>query len=120
MDAEAQSGMGVSAHPGAEETVHEVLAYKYPVHMAGYGEREVDDMEFSIILPCYNVTTYLGKCLGSLRENDLRNTEVILVNDGSTDDFKGWCSDYFSLSKDYKWTDDITIEMRGRPSENYP
>ena len=53
-------------------------------------------MKFSIILPCYNVTSYLSACLDSLCANDLSDSEIILVNDGSKDDFAGWCRNYFA------------------------
>ena len=53
-------------------------------------------MKFSIILPCYNVTQYLTACMDSLFANDLSDREIILVNDGSKDDFAGWCKRYFA------------------------
>lgn len=53
-------------------------------------------MKFSIILPCYNVTQYLTACMDSLFANDLSDSEIILVNDGSKDDFAGWCRQYFA------------------------
>ena len=53
-------------------------------------------MKFSIILPCYNVTQYLTVCMDSLFANDLSDSEIILVNDGSKDDFVGWCRQYFA------------------------
>ncbi len=42
-------------------------------------------MEFSIIIPIYNVEQYLGECLESLQKQDYTDFEVICVNDGSTD-----------------------------------
>lgn len=46
-------------------------------------------MKLSIIIPCYNVTHYLLPCLESVFENTYRELELILVNDGSTDDWGG-------------------------------
>ena len=44
-------------------------------------------MKLSIIVPVYNVGDYLAKCLDSLLAQDLSHSEyeVIVVNDGSTD-----------------------------------
>lgn len=42
----------------------------------------------SIIVPVYNVENYIGKCLDSLINQTLENIEIILVNDGSTDNSK--------------------------------
>ena len=42
-------------------------------------------MKFSVIVPVYNVETYLDDCLHSLQLQDYRDYEVICVNDGSTD-----------------------------------
>ena len=39
----------------------------------------------SVIIPVYNVTAYLNKCLCSVLGNTYRDLEVICVNDGSTD-----------------------------------
>ena len=39
----------------------------------------------SVIVPVYNVEEYLSKCLGSLVRQSLDGTEIIVVNDGSTD-----------------------------------
>ena len=43
-------------------------------------------MLVSIIIPVYNVSAYLEKCLRSVTEQTFKNLEIILVNDGSTDD----------------------------------
>lgn len=39
----------------------------------------------SIIVPVYNVKTYLEDCVNSLIKQTYKNTEIILVDDGSTD-----------------------------------
>ncbi len=42
-------------------------------------------MLLSIIIPVYNTKEYLEGCVRSVLENDCRDCELILVNDGSTD-----------------------------------
>lgn len=42
----------------------------------------------SIIVPVYNVEQYLEKCLNSLIDQTLKDIEIIIVNDGSTDHSK--------------------------------
>ena len=43
-------------------------------------------MQLSIIVPIYNVAPYLRKCVDSLLMQDISDYEIILVDDGSTDD----------------------------------
>ena len=42
-------------------------------------------MKVSVIVPVYNVYDYLEKCLNSLVNQTLKDLEIIIVNDGSTD-----------------------------------
>lgn len=42
-------------------------------------------MKVSVIVPVYNVEEYLPKCLDSLVNQTLEDIEIIVVNDGSTD-----------------------------------
>ncbi len=44
------------------------------------------NIKVSIIVPIYNVEQYLDECLSSIERQTLDNIEVILVNDGSTDE----------------------------------
>ena len=39
----------------------------------------------SVIVPVYNVENYITKCLESLVSQTLQDMEIIIVNDGSTD-----------------------------------
>ena len=45
-----------------------------------------NNIDISIIVPVYNTSKYLEKCLISIKDAIYDNCEVIIVNDGSTDD----------------------------------
>ena len=47
----------------------------------------------SVIVPVYNCEKYLGKCVNSIVEQKYDNIEIILVNDGSTDNSGNICND---------------------------
>lgn len=49
-----------------------------------------DDL-ISVIVPVYNAHEYLDKCLSSIVNQEYENLEIILVNDGSTDDSPEIC-----------------------------
>ncbi|GIZ15181.1 glycosyltransferase family 2 protein [Capnocytophaga catalasegens] len=51
-------------------------------------------MQFSIIIPVYNVERYLPECVNSVLSQDFLDYEVILVNDGSTDESGNICDEY--------------------------
>ncbi len=42
-------------------------------------------MRLSVIVPVYNVESYVGKCVESLANQTYKDMEIIFVNDGSTD-----------------------------------
>lgn len=51
-------------------------------------------MKISIIVPVYNASRYLCECIESILSQSFRDFELILVNDGSTDDSLDICKKY--------------------------
>lgn len=45
----------------------------------------VDSIKFSIIVPCYNVESYINECVQSVINQTYGNWELLLINDASTD-----------------------------------
>ena len=54
----------------------------------------MNDIKFSIIVPAYNVADYIGDCLDSILNQTYKNFEVLVVNDGSTDNTHNICEYY--------------------------
>jgi glycosyltransferase involved in cell wall biosynthesis len=54
-------------------------------------------MLISIIIPVYNVEKFLPRCLESIKNQTYTKLEVILVNDGSTDDSGLICDEYSKI-----------------------
>ena len=50
--------------------------------------------ELSIIVPVYNVESFLPECLDSILHQPYKNYELILVDDGSTDNSSIICDEY--------------------------
>ena len=56
----------------------------------------------SIIVPVYNVEEYLERCLDSLVNQTLKDIEIIIVNDGSTDGSKEKIQEYINKYKNQR------------------
>ena len=50
--------------------------------------------KITVIVPVYNVEHYLDKCLDSLINQTYKNLEIIVINDGSTDNSGEICQEY--------------------------
>lgn len=57
-----------------------------------------NNLLISVIVPVYNVEEHLEKCLDSILSQSYQNIEVILVNDGSSDDSGEICDEYAAKS----------------------
>lgn len=55
-------------------------------------------MKVSVIIPCYNIENHIKRCIESVLVQTFEDFELLLLNDGSTDDT-------FSLLKEYEQND---------------
>ena len=53
----------------------------------------------SIIVPIYNASPYLHRCIDSLINQTIGNIEIILIDDGSTDNSLSICKEYATRDK---------------------
>lgn len=59
-------------------------------------------MKISIIIPVYNVSQYLNECVNSVLSQSYKDTELILVDDGSTDNSSLLCDQIAIENKNIK------------------
>lgn len=59
-------------------------------------EMNMNNCLISVIIPVYNSEMYLGSCIKSVINQSYSNFELILVNDGSTDNSGIICNDFAS------------------------
>lgn len=57
----------------------------------------------TVVVPIYNGERYLRECLDSLVVQDYPELEIILVDDGSTDQSKSICQQYVSKDKRFQY-----------------
>ena len=56
-------------------------------------------IDVSVIVPCYNIENYVKRCIESLINQKTQfSYEIILIDDGSTDNTGGICDSFFALS----------------------
>lgn len=56
----------------------------------------------SIIVPVYNAEKYISKCIDSILSQTFKDFELILINDGSTDNSDLICDKYASIDNKVK------------------
>lgn len=54
----------------------------------------MDDIKVSIVVPVYNSERYINHCLDSIISQDFDNLDIIIIDDGSTDNSFAVCKDY--------------------------
>ena len=57
----------------------------------------------SVIVPIYNSEKFLQKCLDSLQRQTLKDIEIILINDGSTDNSEEIINNYLKADSRFKY-----------------
>ncbi|HJA50079.1 MAG TPA: glycosyltransferase, partial [Candidatus Fusicatenibacter intestinipullorum] len=55
---------------------------------------QIEKVKISVIIPVYNVEKYLKRCLDSVINQTYKNLEIILIDDGSTDNSGKICDEY--------------------------
>lgn len=61
--------------------------------------KECELPKVSVIVPIYNVSKYLNNCIMSILNQSYKNFELLLVDDGSTDDSLSICNKYAERDK---------------------
>ncbi len=59
-------------------------------------------MKVTVVVPVYNVELYLQCCVDSLLKQSYKELEIILVDDGSTDNSGHICDRYANLDNRIK------------------
>lgn len=59
-------------------------------------------MKFSIIIPVYNVESYLEKCIQSILQQKYKDIELLLIDDGSEDNSGKICDKYVEIDERIK------------------
>lgn len=70
-------------------------------------------MKISVIVPVYNTSKFLKKCLDSILDQSLKEIEIIIVNDGSTDNSLEIIKTYYEKDKRIKVINQKNMGLSG-------
>lgn len=63
----------------------------------------MDEPLISIVVPIYNTARYLDRCINTLVNQTYSNLEIVLINDGSTDNSEDICLRYCNMYDNVKY-----------------
>ena len=61
--------------------------------MSSRGKKPMERL-ISVVVPVYNIEKYIGTCIESIINQTYDNLEIILIDDGSTDNSGLLCDNY--------------------------
>ena len=67
-----------------------------------YSRKDTNNVNVSVVIPCFNYAKYLEECVDSVACQTYSDYEIIIVNDGSTDNFNEVASRIVSKYKNQK------------------
>ena len=62
----------------------------------------MQEVYFSVIIPCFNSATYINRCINSLNKQKFKNFEAIFIDDCSNDETYKILKDYENLNNNFK------------------
>lgn len=54
-------------------------------------------MKVSVIIPVYNIEAVINRCIDSILNQTIKDFELILIDDGSTDESGKICDNYQNI-----------------------
>lgn len=60
---------------------------------------ETNQPLISVIVPVYNIIPYLPRCVESLQKQTYPELEILLIDDGSTDDTPALCDGWRKMTR---------------------
>lgn len=73
----------------------------------------------SIIVPIYNVEEYLSKCIDSILRQTFTNFELILINDGSSDQSGKIIDEYAKQKYNYNTPNQSRLRLHNEPRDKH-
>lgn len=73
-------------------------------------------IKLSFIVPVYNVAPYLRKCVDSLIHQDFSDYEIVLIDDGSTDESGKICDEYLNGKWEMSNAKSVPIRVIHQPN----
>lgn len=93
-------GLMVKHRANSMDSIYLSSNYHFTIDLSNDWEKELTEFlnynlfgkdKVTVVVPVFNTLEYLSRCINSIKNQTYQNIEILIINDGSTDESKRMC-----------------------------